>query len=118
MNIYFSLQAANVVRDIEWRRTAVGRRVKFSLSFRGNELGGESGEVQNILKKLDRELMGLPGSRSSPKALFEELADVIICIGLIAIHFPEYDLAAEVSKKFNKTSRQQKLKTRLKMERF
>lgn len=110
------LRAANINRDIEWLKAGKKKGVKFSLSFRGNELGGEAGEVQNILKKLDREAMGLPGSRSSPKKLFEELADVIICIDLIAMHFPEFDLATEVSKKFNKTSRQRKLKTKLDME--
>lgn len=93
-----SLRRANITRDKEWDSTG-----QITLAFRGNELAGEVGEACNIIKKLERERMGLPGSRTTHEALAEELADVIICVDLIAMTLG-LDLAQSVVSKFNKTS--------------
>lgn len=98
------LREANIARDKEWNPNKV-----LSLSFRGNELGGEVGEAQNILKKLDRERLGLVGSRSDKQKLAEELADVMICVDLIAMEFG-LDMESAIRLKFNKTSSERGLK--------
>lgn len=102
-----SLRAANEARQKEWD---VGGLV--DLSYRGNELAGEVGEACNIIKKLERARLGIRGSRSTIEALAEELADVIICVDLIAADL-EIDLGAAVQEKFNATSEKAGLKTRL-----
>ena len=106
---YASLRAANIARNVEW----TAGKDKLSLSFRGNELAGEVGEACNILKKLDRERMGMVGSKSSVAHLAEELADVIICVDLIAMDLG-INLREAVVRKFNKTSAQRGLKTKMK----
>ena len=74
------LRAANVARQQEWDPSNV-----VDFSWRCNELAGEAGEVCNILKKLHREKHGLPGSRAVKDDLAEELADVVICVDLVAM---------------------------------
>lgn len=104
---YSNLRSANIARDKEW-----AGEVDLSLSFRGNELAGEVGEACNVIKKLDREILGLKGSRDTIAHLAEELADVIICADLIAMN-AGIDLDAAVAEKFNATSEKVGLKTRL-----
>lgn len=101
-----SLRTANVARNIEWATQ------ELSLSFRGNELAGEVGEACNLLKKLDRERMGMKGSRANPAQIAEELADIIICVDLIAMDLG-IDLANAVIGKFNKTSEEHGMNTQL-----
>lgn len=109
MTISFeSLREANITRNIEWD---IGTE-KVSLAFRGNELAGEVGEACNILKKLERERIGIRGSRATPEQLAEELADVIICVDLIAMQLG-IDLGNAVSDKFNLTSIKYNLSTLL-----
>lgn len=98
MDFLDKLRSANILRNAEWDPER-----KLDLSFFGNELGGECGEAQNIIKKLERERLGIRGSRSTPAALAEELADVLIVVDLIAVRY-DIDLAKETMKKFNKTS--------------
>lgn len=102
---YNNLRYANIARNKEWMNG-----VELSLSFRGNELAGEVGEACNIIKKLDREILGLVGSRSTKEALAEELADVLICVDLIAMDLG-INMDAAVARKFNKTSRERNLNT-------
>lgn len=104
---YKDLREANIARNKEW---AKGQTM--SLSFRGNELAGEVGEACNILKKLERERMGIAGSRASMSDLVEELADVIICVDLIGMSLG-LDLVEAVRNKFNKTSEKVGLETRM-----
>lgn len=101
------LRAANIARQAEWDPSA-----KISLSYRGNELGGECGEAQNIIKKLERERLGIRGSRATVPQLADELADVVICTDLIAMA-AGIDLQQAVERKFNATSTAQNLTTRL-----
>lgn len=102
------LRAANARRQAEWDKDD-----KITLSFRGNELAGEVGEACNIIKKLDRERLGIRGSRATKEQLAEELADVVICADLIAMHEGIDLLNDAVPAKFNATSEKVGLKTRL-----
>jgi NTP pyrophosphatase (non-canonical NTP hydrolase) len=107
MTVYADLRAANLARQAEWDTDG-----QINLSSRGNELAGEVGEACNIIKKLERERMGIAGSRASLADLAEELADVIICADLIAMQLG-IDLNRAVAEKFNKTSEKVGLTTRL-----
>ncbi len=93
-----NLRDANVARQAEWCPEQVP-----DLSFRGNELAGETGEVCNVIKKLERERHGWRGTRDTKEHLAEELADVVISADLIAIA-AGIDLNEAVEKKFNDTS--------------
>lgn len=110
MSTHNTLRAANEARQREWD---VGNQI--SLSYRGNEMGGECGEAQNVIKKLERERMGIRGSRATIAQLAEELADVVICADLIAMA-EGIDLDAAVRAKFNATSEKNGLATRLSEE--
>jgi NTP pyrophosphatase (non-canonical NTP hydrolase) len=100
-----ALQRAHVERQEEWCPDQ-----KPDLSFRGNELGGECGEAQNVIKKLERERLGWLGSRDTVDHLGEELADVIHCAVLCAIT-AGIDLEPAVIAKFNSTSEKNGLST-------
>ena len=76
---------------------------RLPLLFHAIELGGEAGEVLNLVKKLVREDLGLAGSRASVTDLANELADVVIAVDLLAMKFG-IDLGLSVTKKFNATS--------------
>ncbi|MCH2177834.1 MAG: MazG-like family protein [Mariniblastus sp.] len=102
-----SLREANHQRHQEW---ANGNDLP--LSFRGVELAGEVGEACNELKKLERTRLGLVGGKTDLTGLQEELADVLICVDLIAMDLG-IDLASAVQDKFNATSEKYDLSTRL-----
>lgn len=107
MNQLETLRAANIARQAEWCADQVP-----DLSFRGNELGGECGEAQNVIKKLERERHGWTGSRATLDQLAQELADVVICVDLVAQQVG-IDLWEAVVAKFNATSRARGLRTLL-----
>lgn len=98
---------ANVARQAEWDADN-----RISLAYRGNELAGEAGEACNVIKKIERERLGIKGSRDTIEHLAEELADVVICADLIAMS-EGIDLGRAVALKFNATSAKVGLKTRL-----
>lgn len=104
---FSKLRAANAKRQQEWDKDN-----QITLSYRGTELGGEVGEALNIIKKLERERLGIKGSRATLEDLAEELADVIICCDLIAMA-TGIDLTQAVENKFNKTSEKVGLETKL-----
>lgn len=106
MDYLEKLQDACKRRHQEW-----GKGSDIDLSFRGLELAGEVGEVCNELKKLERVRLGLVGGKTDLDDLKEELADVLICVGLIAMDL-DIDLGPEIQKKFDKTSQKYDLKTR------
>lgn len=99
------LRVANIERHREWW-IGVGP----TLAFRGVELAGEAGEACNVIKKLEREALGLKGSRATVEQLADELADVVICVDLIAMDM-KIDLDHAVAAKFNKTSKARGLAT-------
>jgi NTP pyrophosphatase (non-canonical NTP hydrolase) len=92
------LRQANADRQREWDPTDA-----ITLTYRGNELAGEVGEACNVIKKIERERLGLRGSRVTAEQLAEELADVIICADLIAMDMG-INLTEAVARKFNATS--------------
>ena len=71
---------------------------KFSVLFRAVELGGEVGELLNLIKKRERAILG-GGGTVDMAPIADELADVVICADLLAM-----DLGIAVETKFNKTS--------------
>lgn len=106
-NGFRELREANIEREKEWDPSDL-----ITLEYRGNELGGECGEALNVIKKLARERLGIRGSRDTVEHLAEELADVVICVDLIAMQMGiNLDLA--VRQKFNATSVKNGLRTRL-----
>jgi NTP pyrophosphatase (non-canonical NTP hydrolase) len=107
MNQFNDLRTANKTRDAIW-----DPEEKIGWSFRGNELAGEVGELCNQLKKLDRQALGLRGSAPDIENIFDELADVIICVDLIAMDL-NINLWAAVKAKFNKTSDEHGLAVKL-----
>lgn len=108
MDNFQLLRNANAARNIEWK----GSMDVVPPLFRSTELAGEVGEACNVIKKLERERMGWVGSRATLAQLGEELADVIICVDLIAMDYG-LDLWELVARKFNATSERIGLATRL-----
>ncbi len=104
---FSALRTADEARQKEWDRGN-----KLDLAYRGNELAGEVGEACNVIKKLERERRGIAGSRDTVEHLAQELADVIICVDLVAMS-AGIDLWAAVRDKFNLTSEQNGLSTRI-----
>lgn len=101
------LAHAHIERQKEW-----DPENEISLLFRATEMAGEVGEACNVIKKLERQRLGLKGSRSSKEALGEELADVIHTAMLTALT-AEIDIEACLIDKFNKASEANGLDTRL-----
>ena len=99
------LREANVKRQQEWDAERVLKPTFFAI-----ELAGEVGEVCNVVKKLEREQYGIPGSRVNVDDLADELADVIIVADLLAERYG-IDLEVAVARKFNKTSRARGFRT-------
>lgn len=119
-----TLREANVARQAEWDGEA-----KIGLTWRANEQAGEVGEAleravdlillamaagraSNLAKKIERQRLGIRGSRATVQDLADELADVVICADLIAMG-EGIDLQAAISRKFNATSIKVGLGTRL-----
>lgn len=99
------LREANTQRQKEWQ---AGNEI--SLSYRGNEFAGEAGELCNKIKKLDRERMGIKGSRTTKEETAAEMGDVVICLDLIAAELG-IDLWQAVMDAFNNKSREHGFKT-------
>lgn len=96
--VYDTLQRANIERNKEWDSSgAIG------LAFRGNEMAGECGEACNVIKKIERERLGLRGSRATLDDLAGELSDLVICAYLTAMT-ADIDLDKAIAEKFNATS--------------
>jgi len=107
MTIYSTLRAANAARQAQWDADD-----RIGLIYRANELAGEVGEACNVAKKIERERLGIAGSRATVAQLAEELADVAICADLVAMG-EGIDLDAAVAAKFNATSEKIGLPQRL-----
>jgi NTP pyrophosphatase (non-canonical NTP hydrolase) len=105
-----ALRDANLARQAAWCPEQ-----QPDLSFRGNELAGEVGEVCNAIKKLERERLGWRGSRDTIEHLAEELADVVIVADLIGLA-AGIDLWSAIISKFNATSKKVGLPHRIPSE--
>lgn len=82
-----SLREANEVRGIEWSNGAEDGGLFYAI-----ELIGEIGELANVIKKLERERLGMVGSRASKQDLIDELGDAYICVDLLAIAYGRREL--------------------------
>jgi NTP pyrophosphatase (non-canonical NTP hydrolase) len=107
MNQFERLRTAAVQRDLEYPGAG-----SITPAFRGVELAGEVGEACNIVKKLERERLGIAGATAEVGDLARELADVIICVDLLAMEYG-IDLWPAVVSKFNTSSDRLGLKTRV-----
>lgn len=114
LRVFGSLREANLARQDLW-----GGDLQDG-SYRSNELCGEAGEamdeallalmvsvrvgrVANMVKKLERERLGLPGSRAPVALLAKELGDLNICTDLLAAKYG-INLDQATADKFNETS--------------
>jgi NTP pyrophosphatase (non-canonical NTP hydrolase) len=80
--------------------------------FFATEFAGEAGEACNVVKKIERERLGISGRRATTKQLGSELADTIITACNLARMY-NIDLTAEIKEVFNRTSEERSLPTRL-----
>ncbi len=85
------LRSANLARNSIWDPEG-----KLDSDFFMLELGGEVGELLNLLKKKKRERLGLRGSRATQEQIAEELADVIIVQDLLGISLKQIVLEPEI----------------------
>jgi NTP pyrophosphatase (non-canonical NTP hydrolase) len=107
---FADLRASNDARERE--RDPEG---KISATYRACELGGEIAEALialNSAKKIQRERLGLPGSRATIEQLASELADICIATDLLA-HAFNINLEKAIVAKFNSDSTKLGLATRL-----
>ena len=104
---FITLRMANMARQKVWDPSDL-----ITLTYRATELAGEVGEACNDIKKLERERLGIRGTRTTVEHTAEELADVIICADLIAMELG-IDLGEAVRSKFNATSEKYDLPTRI-----
>jgi len=98
-----TMRAINVDRCVNGFKHALDY---WSIMEWGCAIGGESGELLNVLKKIQREKQGLPGSRLGVAAVEEvgkEIADIVLYCDLLAAQFG-IDLAEAITNKFNATS--------------
>ncbi len=126
---FTALREANIARQAEWPG---GEKV--DLAFRGIELTGEIGELEEIvvsllamstangrlsnkLKKLVRLDRGIHGTSEAREALLadirDEMGDIVVSLDLVAMDLG-IDLGRATREKFNKTSVKQGLQTRMK----
>ncbi|MBM3617506.1 MAG: nucleotide pyrophosphohydrolase [Alphaproteobacteria bacterium] len=98
MSNFQELRNANTARDKEWDKHGV-----LTPAYHALELGGEAGEALNVVKKLEREALGIAGSRDDLEHLAEELADVVICVDKVAMKYG-IKLWPAIVEKFNRTS--------------
>ncbi|MEH3121143.1 MAG: MazG-like family protein [Sphingomonas phyllosphaerae] len=93
------LRRVNTDRYQAW----IGDADDAGILFDAAELGGEVGELLNVVKKLEREARGWRGSRAAPEDFADECADVLICLDKLARRM-DVDLEAATIRKFNATS--------------
>lgn len=108
--LFYDLRAA--VHSLQHELGFPADDPRISLSYRANELAGEVGEACNVVKKLDREKLGIVGSRATLDQLAEELADAMICLDNLAWQ-AGICLDTAVRLKFNRVSRKMNCTTRI-----
>jgi NTP pyrophosphatase (non-canonical NTP hydrolase) len=107
MTTFSTLRDANRERHKEWFKDK-----EVSLLFRATELAGEVGELCNVIKKLERERLGVKGSKATLEQVADELADVVISADLLGMQFG-INIGEAIERKFNATSTKYRLKTKL-----
>lgn len=104
------IQSAMQQRRKEWIHESVPQ--KATLSYYGNQLAGEVGELCNDIKKLERLRLGFVGGKNTRDNIPKEMADVIMCVALLANEMG-IDLDTAVAEKFNETSEKHGMDTRI-----
>lgn len=107
------LHRANDDRQREWDPQG-----KLTILFHSNELGGEVGELQNKIKKLERLHLGIRGGQLDLLGMVEELCDIVIVADLILLMLEKecstsIDFGSAIARKFNSTSVKYDLLTRI-----
>lgn len=108
---FAEIRELNKARQLEWDGDT-----QFSMLFFSNAMCGEAGEVANVVKKLERARLGLPGSEATKEDLADELADVLTYVDLLA-NRAGINLGDAWVKKFNKVSDKYGMKTRINVAR-
>jgi NTP pyrophosphatase (non-canonical NTP hydrolase) len=104
---FTTLVEAIAARQREWDRNG-----RLTPLYHALELGGEIGELLNVIKKQERLRLGLAGSTATDEQLVEELADVLICTHLLA-NALGIDVEREARRKFNLRSEELGFATRV-----
>lgn len=99
-------------RAVDSRSEFIDPVGQLSVLFFTTELGGEIGEALNVVKKLERERLGIPGRRDDVAHLAKELGDSIVTICNVA-RFYNIDLTAATIGVFNTVSAERGLPVRL-----
>lgn len=91
---------ANKERSVFWGGD------KINLGFKFIEMVGEFGEWANTIKKLEREKLGIPGSRTSRDAMLMELGDFLITVALVCneLNIKAHEIDTAVATAFNAKS--------------
>lgn len=110
----YALRCANRRRQALWD-VEQELRGAMGLLYRSNELGGEVGEALNKVKKYVRQMLGIRGSTTTLLEIADELADVVICVDLLADDL-NIDLASAVRNKFNLTSTERGYPVQLRLQ--
>lgn len=97
---------------VDSRAAHIDPENKLGALFFATELGGECGEALNKVKKLERERLGIAGSRTTTGELGCELADTIITVCNLARQY-DIDLTECIRLVFNATSRERGIPVRL-----
>ena len=105
------LRGANVLRQLQILDTEE-KASHDSVLFRATEFAGESGELCNLVKKLEREKYGWGGSTATSREVEDELADVQITLDLLAWKL-RVNLSEATVRKFNADSEKRGLSARL-----
>ena len=105
--LFSDLREASARRQAEWPGSEAA-----DLSFRALEVGGETGELLEALKKYRRSQLGIKGSTATLDDIADEMADVAIALDLLAAKL-DINLARAIVRKFNATSEKYELATRL-----
>ena len=103
-----NLREANVGRSEQWQGYKMDESAKLSdCLFRATELAGETGELCNIIKKVERWRQSMAGGLRLSDALpmiADGIADVMISADRVADAFG-IDMDLAIREKFNKTSK-------------
>ncbi len=114
------VSAVNRERAREWHGSFPHPDDKWTGADWANAMQGEAGEAGNVVKKLRRIELGLPGNRSYDDTrrealldkLADEIADTFIYLDLLATYYG-VDIPAAVVRKFNRVSDELGLPQRL-----
>lgn len=115
MLTFRNLRAANVERCKRWHPDFPDDA--WTLADWSNAAAGEMGEAANIVKKIRRVQLGLPGSLDPDVSellgrLADEIADTMIYLDLLAASV-DIDLEDAVRRKFNAVSERESFPDRL-----